>query len=53
MAAYAAGGNVNAAAQVYESHVAALEQLDLDDVDTELLDAYEELRGSRQPTAAG
>ena len=50
MAAYAAGGNVNAAAQVYESHVTALEQLDLDDVDTELLDAYEELRRNRQPT---
>ena len=43
---------MNAAAQVYESHVAALEQLDLDDVDPDLLDAYEELHRSRHPVAA-
>jgi DNA-binding SARP family transcriptional activator/nucleoid-associated protein YgaU len=51
MRAYFAAGDGKAAERVYESHVSALEQLELDDVAPELVEAYERIR--RGTAAAG
>lgn len=46
-------GDDRAASQVYQSHVSALERMDIDEVSAELVDAYEQLKGPRPRTAAG
>jgi hypothetical protein len=45
--AYFAKKDVRAAERVFESHQAALEMLDLDDVDPELVDLYYQARRAR------
>lgn len=50
--AHFANGDARAAEQVFESHQAALEALDLDDVDSELLDYYEQARHTRGAAAS-
>ncbi len=44
MRAYFAAGDAKAAERVYESYVSALEQLQLDEIDPELAEAYEQMR---------
>ncbi|MBW3642398.1 MAG: LysM peptidoglycan-binding domain-containing protein [Actinobacteria bacterium] len=44
MQAYSANGDRMAAARVFESHQSALEQLELDDIDPELVDFYQQAR---------
>ena len=51
MRAYFAAGDGKAAERVYESYVSALEQLELDDVDPDLVAIYEQVR--RGTAAAG
>lgn len=51
MRAYFAAGDAKAAKRVYESYVSALEQLQLDEVDPDLAEAYEQIR--RGTPAAG
>lgn len=51
MRAYFAAGDGKAAERVYESYVSALEQLQLDEVDPELAETYEQIR--RGSAAAG
>ncbi len=51
MRAHFAAGDGKAAERVYESYVSALEQLELDEVDPELVEAYERMR--RGSAAAG
>lgn len=53
MHAHIGMGDERAAAQVYRSHVSALERMDIDEVAPELLDAYEQLKGPRPGRAAG
>lgn len=50
--AHFANGDARAAEQVFESHQAALEKLDLDDVDAELVDFYYDARRARGAAAA-
>lgn len=52
MRAHHAARDRRAIEQVFNSHVNALQKLDIDDVDPDLLGTYEELRG-RSRTAAG
>lgn len=47
MEAHLAKGETEAARRVFESHQAALDKLDLDDPDAELLDVYQAARGDR------
>lgn len=47
-----ANGDTRAAGQVFESHQAALEALDLDEVDAELLDYYKHARQARGAAAS-
>ncbi|MDP9402194.1 MAG: bacterial transcriptional activator domain-containing protein [Actinomycetota bacterium] len=49
MQAYFADGDIRAAERVFESHQAALERLELDDVDGELVEFFHE---ARQPRGA-
>lgn len=44
MRAHVAAGDPHAALTVYESHISALEALDLDDVDPDLADLYRDIR---------
>lgn len=44
MQAYSANGDRLAAARVFESHQSALEQLELDEIDPELVDFYQQAR---------
>jgi hypothetical protein len=41
-------GATGAIEQVFNSHVNAVQKLDIDDVAPDLLDTYEELRGGRR-----
>lgn len=50
--AYLAKGDQRAARQVFESHQAALEGLDLDDADPDLVEFYEDACGGRAPAAS-
>jgi DNA-binding SARP family transcriptional activator len=49
---YFGKGDPRAAAQVFESHQAALHELDLDDVDPELVDFYEQARHNQSSAAS-
>jgi DNA-binding SARP family transcriptional activator len=49
---YFAKGDPRAATQVFESHQAALHELDLDDVDPELVDFYEQARHNQSAAAS-
>lgn len=51
MRAHHAAGDRRAIEQVFNSHVNALQKLDIDDADPDLLDTYEELRGRRRMAA--
>jgi DNA-binding SARP family transcriptional activator/nucleoid-associated protein YgaU len=51
MRAHFAAGDANAAERVYESHVSALEELQLDEVDPQLVETYQQIR--RGSAAAG
>ena len=48
MRAHHAGGDRRAIDQVFTSHVNALQKLDIDDVDPDLADTYDDLRGGRR-----
>jgi len=50
MRAHAAAGDPGVATTVYESHLNALDALDLDDVDPDLADLYQEIRAARSGT---
>lgn len=50
MRAHAAAGDPDVATTVYESHLNALDALDLDDVDPDLADLYQEIRAARRGT---
>lgn len=50
--AYFAKGDAKAAARVFESHQAALEKLELDDVDADLIEFYQGARGARGVVAS-
>ena len=52
MRAHHTAGDRRAIDQVFSSHVNALQKLDIDDVDPDLVDTYESLRNGRR-TAAG
>lgn len=51
MQAHIEMGDERAAAQVYQSHVSALERMEIDDVAPELVDTYEHLRAVARRTA--
>lgn len=53
MQAHIEMGDERAASQVYQSHVSALERMDIDEVAPELMDSYEQLSGTRARRAAG
>lgn len=53
MEAYFAEGDAKAAQRVFESHQAAVEQLELDEVAPELVDFYAAARGHGAASAAG
>lgn len=48
MRSHAAAGDPHVATTVYESHLNALDALDLDDVDPDVVDLYQELRTPRR-----
>ncbi|MCA1707065.1 MAG: hypothetical protein LC808_28895, partial [Actinobacteria bacterium] len=50
--AYFAKGDAKAAERVFESHQAALEKLELDDVDADLVKFYQGARGTRGVVAS-